>query len=216
MMSGELERDYTVGEEIGRGRYGVVSRCHSAATGECFAVKSIEKNPIRGDAVDGLCLRNEAKLTQAVAGHRNVVGAFDVYEDDEFLHVVLEYCGGGDLYERITTRPARSESEARRILVRYLFIFSNFVHSRVGILGTLCFSIEKKKKRKTFNQFFLFGYIECDFSIYFDSDLHRNWVILFSTANLLSFFFLSLSLKFYNDDSPKIFHCSQSYITFDV
>ncbi|KAL1561736.1 Phosphoenolpyruvate carboxylase kinase 4 [Salvia divinorum] len=116
-MSGELERDYTVGDEIGRGRYGVVSRCHSAATGECFAVKSIDKRLIQDDAVDSLCLQNEAKLMQLVSGHPNVVGVFDVYEDDDFLHVVLEYCGGGDLFQRITARPALAESEARRFLL---------------------------------------------------------------------------------------------------
>ncbi|KAL8491033.1 hypothetical protein ACS0TY_022883 [Phlomoides rotata] len=116
-MSGSLEGDYTVGEEIGRGKYGVVSRCHSAVTGECFAVKSIEKRPIQNDAVDSQCLHNEVKLTQLVSGHPNVVGVFDVYEDDEFLHVVLEYCGGGDLLERVSTRPAFSESEARRVMI---------------------------------------------------------------------------------------------------
>ncbi|XP_051152772.1 phosphoenolpyruvate carboxylase kinase 1-like [Andrographis paniculata] len=116
-MSGALERDYRVGEEIGRGRYGVVSSCRSVATGECFAVKSIDKRLIRDDAVDSQCLRNEAKLTQLVSGHPNVVRLFDVYEDDEFLHVVLEYCGSGDLFERITDRPVYSESEARRVMV---------------------------------------------------------------------------------------------------
>lgn len=116
-MSGSLERDYTVGEEIGRGKYGVVSRCHSAVTGECFAVKSIEKRLIQNDAIDSQCLHNEAKLMHLVSGHPNVIGFFDVYEDDEFLHVVLEYCGGGDLLERVSTRPVFSESEARRVMV---------------------------------------------------------------------------------------------------
>ncbi|KAL0433314.1 UNVERIFIED_CONTAM: Phosphoenolpyruvate carboxylase kinase [Sesamum latifolium] len=116
-MSGALEREYRVGEEVGRGRYGVVSRCYSAATGECFAVKSIDKRLIQYDAVDSQCLHNEAKLMQLVSGHPNVVAVFDVYEDDQFLHVVLEYCGSGDLFERITARPVFAESEARRVMV---------------------------------------------------------------------------------------------------
>ncbi|KAK4382547.1 Phosphoenolpyruvate carboxylase kinase [Sesamum angolense] len=116
-MSGALEREYRVGEEVGRGRYGVVSRCYSAATGECFAVKSIDKRLIQYDAVDSQCLHNEAKLMQLVSGHPNVVAVFDVYEDDQFLHVVLEYCGSGDLFERITARPVFAESEARRVMI---------------------------------------------------------------------------------------------------
>ncbi|KAH6768460.1 phosphoenolpyruvate carboxylase kinase 1 [Perilla frutescens var. frutescens] len=131
-MSGELERDYTVGEEIGRGRYGVVSRCHAAGTGQCFAVKSIEKRLIQDDAVDSQCLRNEAKLMQVVSGHPNVVGFFDVYEDDEFLHVVLEYCGGGDLFERISTRPVFAESEARRVMLPLMEAIAHCHHHGVA------------------------------------------------------------------------------------
>ncbi|KAL7124088.1 hypothetical protein ABFS83_14G025600 [Erythranthe nasuta] len=116
-MSGALEREYRVGEEIGRGKYGVVSTCHSSVTGQCFAVKSIDKRVIQNDAVDSQCISNEAKLMQLVSGHPNVLSIFDVYEDDDFLHFVLEFCGSGDLFERITARPVFGESEARRIMV---------------------------------------------------------------------------------------------------
>ncbi|KAK6145944.1 hypothetical protein DH2020_019813 [Rehmannia glutinosa] len=128
-MSAALEREYRVGEEIGRGRYGVVSRCYSAVTGQCFAVKSIEKRLIQDDAVDSLCLRNEAKLMHLASGHPNVLGIFDVYEDDEFLHVVLEYCGAGDLFERITARPVFAESEARRVMVPLMEAIAH-IHDR--------------------------------------------------------------------------------------
>ncbi|GFP85768.1 phosphoenolpyruvate carboxylase kinase 1 [Phtheirospermum japonicum] len=128
-MSAALEREYRVGEEIGRGRYGVVSRCYSAVTGQCFAVKSIEKRLIQDDAVDSLCLRNEAKLMLLASGHPNVLGIFDVYEDDEFLHVVLEYCGSGDLFQRITGRTIFGESEARRVMVPLLEAIAH-IHDR--------------------------------------------------------------------------------------
>ncbi|KAK4478194.1 hypothetical protein RD792_017477 [Penstemon davidsonii] len=116
-MSEALNKEYIVSEEIGRGKYGVVYRCHSVATGHCRAVKSINKQLIENDAVDSQCLRNEAKLMQFVGGHRNVVQIFDVYEDDEFLHIVVEYCGAQDLYQRITARQVFSESDALRIMV---------------------------------------------------------------------------------------------------
>ncbi|KAL3634459.1 Phosphoenolpyruvate carboxylase kinase 4 [Castilleja foliolosa] len=128
-MSAALEREYRVGEEIGRGRYGVVSRCYSAVTGDCFAVKSIEKRLIQDDAVDSLCLRNEAKLMLLVSGNTNVLGIFDVYEDDEFLHFVLEYCGGGDLFGRISGSAVIGESEARRVMVPLMEAIAH-IHDR--------------------------------------------------------------------------------------
>ena len=43
-MSAELKGDYEIGAEIGRGRFGVVHRCTSRATGEAFAVKSVDRS----------------------------------------------------------------------------------------------------------------------------------------------------------------------------
>ncbi|KZV43575.1 phosphoenolpyruvate carboxylase kinase 1-like [Dorcoceras hygrometricum] len=128
-MSEALERNYRVGEEIGRGRYGVVFRCHSLHTGDCVAVKSIEKRLIQDDAVDSLCISNEAKLMSLVSDHTNVLGIFDVYEDDEFLHMVLEYCGSADLYQRITSLPVFSELEAHRVMLQLMEAISH-CHSR--------------------------------------------------------------------------------------
>ncbi|KAL2463621.1 Phosphoenolpyruvate carboxylase kinase 1 [Forsythia ovata] len=118
-MSEALKRDYRVKEEIGRGKYGVVFRCHSAVTGDCFAVKSIDKRLIENDAVDSQCIYNEAKIMQLVSSnnHLNVLRIFDVYEDDSFLHIVVEYCESSDLFERINARPVFTESEALDVMV---------------------------------------------------------------------------------------------------
>ncbi|XP_075487615.1 phosphoenolpyruvate carboxylase kinase 2-like [Primulina tabacum] len=116
-MNKQLDRDYTVGEEIGRGRYGVVFRCHSTLTGECFALKSIDKRLIQHDADDSHCLRNEAKLMRLVSDHPNVLHVFDDYEDDDCVYIVLEHCGSTDLYQRITTPPVFPEKEAHRVMV---------------------------------------------------------------------------------------------------
>ncbi|XP_022848888.1 phosphoenolpyruvate carboxylase kinase 1-like [Olea europaea var. sylvestris] len=118
-MTEALKRDYRVKEEIGRGKYGVVFRCYSAVTGDCFAVKSIDKRLIENDAVDRQCLYNEAKIMRLVSSnnHPNVLKIFYVYEDYSFLHIVLEYCDPSDLFERIHARPFLAESEARNVMV---------------------------------------------------------------------------------------------------
>ncbi|XP_022875601.1 phosphoenolpyruvate carboxylase kinase 1-like [Olea europaea var. sylvestris] len=118
-MTEALRKAYTVKEEIGRGKYGVVFRCHSAITGDCFAVKSIDKRLVQNDAVDRQCLYNEAKIMQLVSSnnHPNVLKIFDIYEDDSFLHIILEYCQSSDLFDRINARPIFTESEALDVMV---------------------------------------------------------------------------------------------------
>lgn len=116
-MSEELRRDFEIGTEIGRGRFGTVYRCVSAETGETFAVKSIEK-AVLADAVDRECVEREAKIAQiAAAGNPNAVQVHAVYEDEAWLHVVMELCPEPDLFDQISRRGAPlSEKEAAAVM----------------------------------------------------------------------------------------------------
>jgi calcium-dependent protein kinase len=33
--------------------------------------------------------------------HPNVIKLYEVYEDDKCIHLVLEYCSGGELYDQL-------------------------------------------------------------------------------------------------------------------
>ncbi|KAK1395342.1 Protein kinase domain-containing protein [Heracleum sosnowskyi] len=115
-MSEALNRDYTVCEEIGRGRFGVVYRCYSAGSGDSFAVKSVDKRLLSDDSIDRQCLYNEAKIMQVLAPNPNVIQVYDVYEDENWLHLVMELCNSPDLYCRVSER-VFDESEARSVMV---------------------------------------------------------------------------------------------------
>ncbi|XP_006350688.1 phosphoenolpyruvate carboxylase kinase 1 [Solanum tuberosum] len=116
-MSESLKRNYCVGEELGRGRFGTVFKCYSPATGESFAVKSIDKRLIADDAIDRQCLYNEAKIMHLLSPNPYVVRVFDIYEDDTHLDMVLELCNSGDLFQRLSSQPVFSESEAVDVMV---------------------------------------------------------------------------------------------------
>ncbi|XP_062222722.1 phosphoenolpyruvate carboxylase kinase 2-like [Phragmites australis] len=103
-MSAELKRDYEIGEEIGRGRFGVVHRCTSRATGEAFAVKSVDRSGLADD-LDRELAELEPKLAQ-LAGAENpgVVQLHAVYEDETWMHMVMDLCSGPDLLDWIRLR----------------------------------------------------------------------------------------------------------------
>lgn len=117
-MSESLNRDYTVCEEIGRGRFGVVSRCYSTVSGDSYAVKSIDKSLIADDSIDRQCIYNEAKIMQIVSPNPNILQIFDVYEDEAHLHIILELCNSSDLFRRVSDR-VFSESEALTVMVLF-------------------------------------------------------------------------------------------------
>ncbi|XP_008785247.1 phosphoenolpyruvate carboxylase kinase 2-like [Phoenix dactylifera] len=116
-MSEELRREYEIGPQIGRGRFGTVYRCVSAETGEEFAVKSIEK-ALLADTIDRECVEREAKIAEhAAAGNPHAVQVEAVYEDEAWLHVVMELCPGPDLFDRISGREAPlAETEAAAVM----------------------------------------------------------------------------------------------------
>ncbi|OEL23194.1 Phosphoenolpyruvate carboxylase kinase 2 [Dichanthelium oligosanthes] len=103
-MSAELKRDYEIGEEIGRGRFGVVHRCTSRATGEAFAVKSVDRSQLADD-LDRELAQLEPKLAQlAGAGNPGVVQVHAVYEDEAWTHTVMDLCTGPDLLDWVGLR----------------------------------------------------------------------------------------------------------------
>ncbi|KAF6150963.1 hypothetical protein GIB67_026884, partial [Kingdonia uniflora] len=114
-MSDGLKRDYEVSEEIGQGRFGTVFRCISSESGDYFAVKSIDKQQLN-DSIDRECLEKEAKIMQIVSGNPNIVQIVNIYEDERFLHMVMELCESSDLFDRIDKR-ILSESEAFTLML---------------------------------------------------------------------------------------------------
>ncbi|KAL5711828.1 calcium/calmodulin-dependent protein kinase [Ranunculus cassubicifolius] len=119
-MSESLRRDYQICEEIGRGRFGTVFRCYSSESGEPFACKSIDKR-LLSDSIDRECLEKEAKIMSLVSGNPNIVQIIDVYEDEDWIHMVLELCDSSDsdLYDRVT-KQVFNESEAISVVTQLM------------------------------------------------------------------------------------------------
>ncbi|CBZ52403.1 hypothetical protein NCLIV_021920 [Neospora caninum Liverpool] len=95
---------------LGRGTYGVVRKLRHRATGKVFAVKSIEKESVvRAGMVSQV--EFELLVQKDLLRHRNVLRCFACMEDNEQVHLVLEYCSQGDLYSKIRSQPLRRLSE---------------------------------------------------------------------------------------------------------
>lgn len=105
-----LRREYVVGEEIGRGRFGTVRRCYAAATGEPFALKTTPKAALRADPLDLALAEQEPKVHHlASAASRHVVALHAAFVDADAVHLVLDLCAGGDLFALVSARGALPE-----------------------------------------------------------------------------------------------------------
>ncbi|GJS21824.1 calcium-dependent protein kinase 26-like protein [Tanacetum coccineum] len=80
-------------------------------TGKEFACKSIAKRKlITDDDVEDV--RREIEIMHHLSGHPNVVSIQGAYEDSVAVHLVMELCAGGELFDRITKKGHFSERKA--------------------------------------------------------------------------------------------------------
>ncbi|KAK9123554.1 hypothetical protein Sjap_013156 [Stephania japonica] len=125
---GKLEEQYCLGEQLGLGQFGVIRACSDKFTGEKFACKSIAKERlITLDDVRSVKL--EIEIMTRLSGHPNVVDLKAVYEDENFVHLVMELCAGGELFHRLEKHGRFSESQAR-ILFRHLMLVVVYCHDK--------------------------------------------------------------------------------------
>ncbi|XP_016513087.2 calcium-dependent protein kinase 8 [Nicotiana tabacum] len=106
---------YDLGRELGRGEFGVTYLCTEVDTGDKYACKSISKKKLR-TAVDIDDVRREVEIMKHLPKHPNIVTLKDTYEDDNAVHIVMELCEGGELFDRIVARGHYTERAAAGIL----------------------------------------------------------------------------------------------------
>ncbi|KAG2399098.1 Calcium-dependent protein [Vigna angularis] len=105
---------YILGRELGRGEFGITYLCTDRETKEALACKSISKRKLR-TAVDIEDVRREVAIMSTLPEHPNVVKLKATYEDNENVHLVMELCEGGELFDRIVARGHYSERAAAAV-----------------------------------------------------------------------------------------------------
>lgn len=105
---------YTLGRKLGQGQFGTTYLCTENSTGIEYACKSISKRKLisKEDVED---VRREIQIMHHLAGHKNIVTIKGAYEDPLYVHIVMELCSGGELFDRIIQRGHYSERKAAEL-----------------------------------------------------------------------------------------------------
>eukprot|EP00210_Caulerpa_lentillifera_P007276 g6958.t1 len=103
---------YEIGKVVGRGQFGTtriaVDKQHRDRK---YACKSISKRKIvNQEDIDDV--RREIEILRHLNGHPNVCEFRGAFEDRHNIHIVLELCTGGELFDRIVQRGHYSEKDA--------------------------------------------------------------------------------------------------------
>eukprot|EP00891_Asterochloris_glomerata_P005079 jgi/Astpho2/5079/Aster-08016 len=94
---------YTLGRVLGRGQFGTTRLAEDKGTGEHLACKSISKRKLTSleDIED---VRREVQIMHHLSGHENITKLRGAYEDRHHVHLVMELCSGGELFDRIVAK----------------------------------------------------------------------------------------------------------------
>lgn len=111
----EITQLYEMKKELGKGQSGVTYLCVEKRTGREYACKSIARGKLvsQQEIED---VRREVMILQHLSGQPNIVEFRGAYEDRQSVHLVMELCRGGELFDRIIAKGNYSEREAATVM----------------------------------------------------------------------------------------------------
>lgn len=116
--------DYVVDGDLGRGSFGSVKLAHDDRTGECVAVKIVQREAPRRLGVQYTPRQTDERLVREIHAmarchHPHIVQLYEVIDDPNSrrLFLILEYMPGGALvWQDALQRPALTFNDARYIM----------------------------------------------------------------------------------------------------
>lgn len=116
--SDDFNAKYEFGREIGKGGFSLVYECIERTTRKSFAVKVIDLRPLRlRERFNPARLRREVDIMRRLS-HPNIIQFIEVYETNDQLLMVMEYCPGSELFDVILARQYFREEDAKPIFAQ--------------------------------------------------------------------------------------------------
>ena len=127
IMKGNLLDKYIVEKEIGAGGYARCLLVKNKTTGQLYACKELQKNKLNNVA----SLKSEIQILIKL-DHPNIIKLYEIYENDNYIYLVMELCTGGELFDRIIQKTEQgkqfTEKEVAKIFQQMMSAI-NYCHS---------------------------------------------------------------------------------------
>ena len=116
---------YEIKETLGKGKFGLVKLGIHKETGRKVAVKIINKQLV--DDIDVQQVKSEIDILK-IAKHPNIIKLYDIFENEHFIFIIMEYCQGGDLFSYIEKRGFRLKEDFAAKIIYKLCAAVSFLH----------------------------------------------------------------------------------------
>lgn len=132
--------DFSLIRKVGKGGFGEVYEARRIGNGEVVALKVIDKRKLKKELYSKVC--NEIEIHQTLNYH-SIVKMYECFQDVNFMYLVLEYCGNGDLHHFLKRRgKPLPEAEARDLFSQLVDAVThlhnnNIVHRDISLNNML-------------------------------------------------------------------------------
>jgi len=119
---------YKYGRLIGQGAFGKVNIGLNVLSGRVVAIKSFNKDKLTINSENMKKILYETNLMQKL-NHPNITKILEMFEDDKFILIIMEYINGGNLFSFVKKRRKLSEKIAK-FLFRQIILGIKHIHSK--------------------------------------------------------------------------------------
>ena len=122
---------YEVKEKLGNGKFGLVKLGVNKKTKEKVAIKIMNKKKM--DTSDIELMRTEIEILK-ICQHPNIIRLYDIFENIDYIYIIMEYCPGGDLFSYLEKRKFRIPEERAAILMNKMCNAVFYFQSYFGVI----------------------------------------------------------------------------------
>ena len=117
---------YDVKNKLGSGKFGLVKLGIHKKTGQKVAIKIMKKSTM--DSSDLELVRTEIEILK-ICQHPNIIRLYNVFENADYLYIIMEYCYGGDLFSYLENRHFRLSEKRASTIIHQMATAVYYMHS---------------------------------------------------------------------------------------
>ena len=117
---------YEIKKTLGKGKFGLVKSAIHKKTGKSVAVKVLSKKKMNAEE---MTLQQREIHVMKMCQHPHIIRLIDLFENEDFLYIVMEQCAGGDLFKWLEERSFKLTEALARKLCHQLATAIYYLHS---------------------------------------------------------------------------------------
>jgi len=122
----DLNDIYEVGDKLGNGKFGLVRLGTHKESGRKVAIKIMKKKDMNNEDLE--LVKTEVEILK-ICQHPQIIQLYDIFENLDYIYIIMEHCSGGDLFSYLEKRRFRLPEPRANEVIHKLCAAVFYIHS---------------------------------------------------------------------------------------